>query len=136
MSVFLLHSLCLIILSILSPASLSISLPFAPFYLCPLFTIIVCKTHIRICNHPFRTNLHLFHGVSLVYRTMFVPTMPLLLPPGLRQSGRFQLPVDFSHPERELFLWALLLNRRQLAMLFWKLGQDHIGASTHHSHNF
>ena len=58
-----------------------------------------------------------------------------VLPP-VRQSGKFQLPVDFTHPERELFLWALLLNRRQLAMLFWKLGQDHIGRLIQDSHFF
>jgi transient receptor potential cation channel subfamily M protein 2 len=32
-------------------------------------------------------------------------------------------------PERELFLWALLLNRRQLAMIFWRAGKDHIGGA-------
>ena len=34
---------------------------------------------------------------------------------------------DFKNPERELFLWAVLLNRRELAQLFWRAGKDHIG---------
>ena len=36
---------------------------------------------------------------------------------------------DFKHPERELLIWALLLNRKELAMIFWKLGQDHISCA-------
>ncbi|XP_033755589.1 transient receptor potential cation channel subfamily M member-like 2 isoform X2 [Pecten maximus] len=36
---------------------------------------------------------------------------------------------DFDLPERELFLWALLLNRMDLAKLFWKLGRDHLGSA-------
>ncbi|XP_069123673.1 transient receptor potential cation channel subfamily M member-like 2 isoform X2 [Argopecten irradians] len=36
---------------------------------------------------------------------------------------------DFELPERELFLWALLLNRMDLAKLFWKLGRDHLGSA-------
>ncbi|XP_021379559.1 transient receptor potential cation channel subfamily M member 1-like [Mizuhopecten yessoensis] len=36
---------------------------------------------------------------------------------------------DFELPERELFLWALLLNRMDLAKLFWKLGKDHLGTA-------
>ena len=35
--------------------------------------------------------------------------------------------IDFPHPERELLYWAILFNRRELAHLFWKLGQDHVG---------
>ncbi len=34
-----------------------------------------------------------------------------------------------EHPERELFLWALLLNRKNLALMFWRLGSDHIGGA-------
>ena len=30
-------------------------------------------------------------------------------------------------PIRELFLWSLLLSRKELALLFWKAGKDHIG---------
>ena len=53
-----------------------------------------------------------------------------------RRSGRTQLTslvtaatYDFEHPERELFIWSLLFNRRALAQLFWRLGQDHIGGA-------
>ena len=31
--------------------------------------------------------------------------------------------------ERDLFLWAVLLNRKNLAMLFWQSGKDHIGGA-------
>ena len=33
-------------------------------------------------------------------------------------------------PFRELFLWALVLGRKELALLFWKAGKDHIGRYT------
>jgi hypothetical protein len=35
--------------------------------------------------------------------------------------------IDFENPQRELFLWAVLLNRKELALLFWKSGVDQIG---------
>ncbi|XP_064621625.1 transient receptor potential cation channel subfamily M member-like 2 [Lineus longissimus] len=35
----------------------------------------------------------------------------------------------FEHPERELFLWAIMLNRKELASLFWRSGKDHIGTA-------
>jgi hypothetical protein len=28
-----------------------------------------------------------------------------------------------------LFFWALLFGRKELAMLFWRLGSDHIGGA-------
>jgi hypothetical protein len=34
-----------------------------------------------------------------------------------------------DNPERELFFWALLFGRKELAMLFWRLGRDHIGGA-------
>ncbi|CAD5116686.1 DgyrCDS5550 [Dimorphilus gyrociliatus] len=34
-----------------------------------------------------------------------------------------------ENAERELFLWAVALNRRTLALLFWRIGRDHIGAA-------
>lgn len=37
--------------------------------------------------------------------------------------------VTVDNAERELFLWAVALNRRVLAQLFWKAGRDHIGAA-------
>ncbi|XP_048256759.1 transient receptor potential cation channel subfamily M member 2-like isoform X1 [Haliotis rufescens] len=33
---------------------------------------------------------------------------------------------EFTNPEKHLFLWAILFNRRQMAHLFWKLGKDHL----------
>ncbi|XP_064608301.1 transient receptor potential cation channel subfamily M member 2-like [Liolophura sinensis] len=44
---------------------------------------------------------------------------------GRRQIRR----QEFEHPERELFLWALLLNRREMAKFFWRTGKDHIGGA-------
>lgn len=38
-----------------------------------------------------------------------------------------QLSETFDNPERELFLWAVLLNRQELAEFFWNKGKDHIG---------
>ena len=32
-------------------------------------------------------------------------------------------------PERELFFWAILFNRKKLAKIFWKRGNDHIGGA-------
>ncbi|KAK7091956.1 hypothetical protein V1264_009572 [Littorina saxatilis] len=40
----------------------------------------------------------------------------------------FQYP-SFKHPERELFLWSILFNRRDLAQIVWKDGLDHIGGA-------
>ena len=34
-----------------------------------------------------------------------------------------------QNPNRELFLWALLFSNKELAMLFWRLGKDHIGGA-------
>ena len=35
---------------------------------------------------------------------------------------------DFDKfPERELFYWAILFNRKELAKMFWKGGQDQLG---------
>lgn len=34
---------------------------------------------------------------------------------------------SLKNPERDLFLWAVLLNRQELAKLFWRMGKDHIG---------
>lgn len=33
----------------------------------------------------------------------------------------------YDHPQRELFLWAILFNREKLSLRFWKAGRDHIG---------
>ncbi|KAL8607328.1 hypothetical protein ACOMHN_039478 [Nucella lapillus] len=37
--------------------------------------------------------------------------------------------IEFEHPERELFIWAVLFNRRQLTHLFWRSGRDHLGGA-------
>jgi hypothetical protein len=34
-----------------------------------------------------------------------------------------------ENPARELFFWALLFSRKELAFLFWRLGGDHIGGA-------
>ena len=34
---------------------------------------------------------------------------------------------EFNNPERELFVWAILLNRKDLALIFWKACADQIG---------
>ncbi len=40
---------------------------------------------------------------------------------------------DFpDSPERELFIWAVLCNRRELAKLFWRNSKDHIGTKVHY----
>ncbi len=33
------------------------------------------------------------------------------------------------NPFKELLIWALLLNRKDMAMLFWRSGKDHIGGA-------
>jgi hypothetical protein len=43
------------------------------------------------------------------------------------EEVRRNKPVD--NPERELFVWALLFSRKDLAMLFWRMGRDHIGGA-------
>jgi len=35
----------------------------------------------------------------------------------------------FLYPERELFLWAVLLNRQEIARIFWRASADHIGGA-------
>ncbi|XP_035660504.1 transient receptor potential cation channel subfamily M member-like 2 isoform X2 [Branchiostoma floridae] len=37
--------------------------------------------------------------------------------------------VDFPSPETDLFLWAVLTNRRDMARLFWRMGSDHVAAA-------
>ena len=37
--------------------------------------------------------------------------------------------MPVNNPERELFVWALLFGRKELAMLFWRMGRDHIGGA-------
>ena len=36
---------------------------------------------------------------------------------------------EVNCPERALFLWALLFNRKELSLIFWKVGKDHIGGA-------
>jgi len=45
----------------------------------------------------------------------------------LSDEARRSKPVD--NPERELFFWALLFGRKELTMLFWRMGRDHIGGA-------
>jgi len=45
----------------------------------------------------------------------------------LADEARRSKPVE--NPERELFFWALLFGRKDLTMLFWRMGRDHIGGA-------
>lgn len=38
-----------------------------------------------------------------------------------------KIKYEIASPERELFIWALLLNRMELAKLFWRIGKDQLG---------
>lgn len=38
--------------------------------------------------------------------------------------------VKFKDPAQHLFMWAVLFNRMDLAKMFWKLSDDHIGKIT------
>ncbi|XP_074649507.1 transient receptor potential cation channel subfamily M member-like 2 isoform X2 [Tubulanus polymorphus] len=46
-----------------------------------------------------------------------------------RSDSRHKTLCSFASPEKELFIWAVLLNRMELAKLFWRMGQDHIGTT-------
>ncbi|XP_078610415.1 transient receptor potential cation channel subfamily M member-like 2 isoform X3 [Branchiostoma floridae x Branchiostoma japonicum] len=35
----------------------------------------------------------------------------------------------FENPMQHLLLWAVLMNRRELALLFWRMGKDHIASA-------
>ncbi|KAL3875814.1 hypothetical protein ACJMK2_033729, partial [Sinanodonta woodiana] len=36
---------------------------------------------------------------------------------------------DFEQPEKELFLWAVLFNREDMARMFWKMSKNHIAGA-------
>ncbi|CAC5368004.1 TRPM3 [Mytilus coruscus] len=38
---------------------------------------------------------------------------------------RSKMKVYFDNPNKELFLWAVMMNRKDIAMLFWKRGRDY-----------
>lgn len=58
----------------------------------------------------------------------FIKTMYLFSGLSSRLSKRKRNAYDFDKfPERELFYWALLFNRREFAKMFWKGGQDQLG---------
>ncbi|XP_064629774.1 transient receptor potential cation channel subfamily M member-like 2 [Lineus longissimus] len=46
-----------------------------------------------------------------------------------KRATRSNIADDFACPEKELLLWSVLLNRRELALMFWRAGRDHIGSS-------
>ncbi|XP_011433265.3 transient receptor potential cation channel subfamily M member-like 2 isoform X3 [Magallana gigas] len=46
----------------------------------------------------------------------------------LLTSDEFQVP-DFDNPFQELFLWAVLLNRQEMAKILWKGGKDATAAA-------
>jgi hypothetical protein len=33
---------------------------------------------------------------------------------------RFKMKLYFENPNKELFLWAVMMNRKDIAMFFWK----------------
>ena len=45
----------------------------------------------------------------------------------LKRSKSRARQFDFDRPEKELFIMCLLLNRIELAKIFWRMGQDHVG---------
>ena len=55
---------------------------------------------------------------------------PFVFNPGESVQGHEEYALVFDHPARELFWWAVLLNRQSLASFFWQLGQDQIGTLT------
>ncbi|XP_078692315.1 transient receptor potential cation channel subfamily M member-like 2 isoform X4 [Branchiostoma floridae x Branchiostoma belcheri] len=40
-----------------------------------------------------------------------------------------KLPAEFENPMQHLLLWAVMMNRRELALLFWRMGRDHIASA-------
>ncbi|KAK3091596.1 hypothetical protein FSP39_021023 [Pinctada imbricata] len=48
---------------------------------------------------------------------------------GMRRSKSRGRQFDFERPEKELFLLCVLLNRMEMAKVFWRMGQDHVGAA-------
>ena len=46
-----------------------------------------------------------------------------------KASGKPIVEADFEQPTRELFMWSILLNRVDLAMIFWDEGKDSMAAS-------
>ena len=94
----------------------------------------------------YSMNLIMWSIFSIYYLILNKILLNIILPPipnltlqtspvTARRSGRSQLtslclPVyDFEHPEKELFVWSLLFNRRDLSQLFWRLGKDHISGA-------
>ncbi len=62
----------------------------------------------------------------LVACCIMIPILILLFDISVQKPERFS--PDFpDSPERELFLWAVLFNRQELANIFWRMGKDHIG---------
>ncbi|XP_061196286.1 transient receptor potential cation channel subfamily M member-like 2 [Saccostrea echinata] len=46
-----------------------------------------------------------------------------------KKKSRLFPEVEFKNPAKDLFIWAVLMNRMSLAKLFWKIGKDHIGSA-------
>ncbi|XP_019639916.1 PREDICTED: transient receptor potential cation channel subfamily M member 1-like isoform X2 [Branchiostoma belcheri] len=40
-----------------------------------------------------------------------------------------KMPAEFENPMQHLLLWAVMMNRRELALLFWRMGRDHIASA-------
>ncbi|XP_041363121.1 transient receptor potential cation channel subfamily M member-like 2 isoform X1 [Gigantopelta aegis] len=63
--------------------------------------------------------------------TKFTVIRPTKLSKGdgdeLEQSTKGR--ADFENPEQDLFIWAVLSNRREMAYLFWQLGKNPLSSS-------
>ena len=65
-----------------------------------------------------------------MYSDLIVKVKTVVCFPGVTSQmfKRRRTCYDFDKfPERELFYWAILFNRKDLAKIFWKGGQDQLG---------
>ena len=46
---------------------------------------------------------------------------------GTGKTNRNKNEREFPNAEQDMFYWAVLLNRWELAKLFWRIGKNHIG---------
>ena len=59
--------------------------------------------------------------------SLFYNTEQTLISTARRRELAAKQDCAFPNPEKDLLFWAVLLNRKDLAHIFWKLGKDHIG---------
>ncbi|KAL3875817.1 hypothetical protein ACJMK2_033732 [Sinanodonta woodiana] len=46
-----------------------------------------------------------------------------------KTNKRKRFKYDLEHPEKDLFIWAILFNRREMAKMFWKISRNQIGGA-------